>query len=597
MNSPSPFYCITCGTNNTTKATFCRNCGRPLQASREGITSSTSTGLLVPDHLLRQRYRILNLLGQGGMGAVYRAEDTHLGDRLVAVKEMRQSGMTPQEIMEATEAFQREAYMLAALQHPNLPSIYEHFYDVGLERWYLVMTFIEGETLEDHLGKAGGGHLPVKEVLDIGLQICTVLDYLHTHRPPIIFRDLKPTNVMLTNAGHLYLIDFGIARHFKPGQAKDTSVLGSPGYAAPEQHGKAQTSPRADIYSLGVTLHQLLTGNDPSPTPFRFTRLRLYDESIPSHLETLIMQMLEIDASKRPPSIASVKLVLQHIAAQQTRLKPSPVTPSQFDDVKIPPNRKDRSTNMDNQFSEASPPPPYQFEPTHTTGHPPNYPSHTTGYPPNYPPPPPPSKPKNKGYLIVIAVLVLLLAGVGGVEVIRSPATPQAVPAAQTPNTAPTSNATSQVTLTPTPNASPISTPSVTSGQNTVNRQLTCGGCDDPILVTIKTITINTATQSMAWDMAVLNKTGVSQHFTFTGFTLKDPSGGEGIGTGDILNAYQYGGSNQSLDAAKTAPGTITFSFVPQRGVSYTLTAQITVPGYNKGSDYNIVFDPTTFTF
>ncbi|GAC1623280.1 MAG: hypothetical protein NVS4B7_14590 [Ktedonobacteraceae bacterium] len=519
------------------------------------------------------------------MGAVYRAEDTHLGNRLVAVKEMRQSGMTPQEITEATNAFQSEAYMLAALQHPNLPSIYEHFYDVGLERWYLVMTFIEGDTLEDHLGKARSGHLPVKEVLDIGIQLCTVLGYLHTHQPPIIFRDLKPANVMLTNTGHLYLIDFGIARHFKVGQAKDTIVLGSPGYAAPEQHGKAQTSPGADIYSLGVTLHQLLTGNDPSQTPFRFARLRQYDQSIPPDFEILIMQMLDMDVNKRPPSMASVKQILQH-AAQQTSMKSPPFIPFQRNDVKAPPNRKDLSTSMDNQFNEASSPPPYQFGPTHTTGH-----------PPNYSPPPPPSKPKNKGYLIVIAVLVLLLAGVGGVEVIRSQATPQAVPAAQTPNMAPTSNATSQVTLTPTSNASPISTPLVTSGQNTVNRQLTCGGCDDPILVTIKTITINTATQSMAWNTAVLNKTGVSQYFTFTGFTLKDPSGGGGIGTGDILNAYQYGGSFQSLDAAKTAPGTITFSFVPQRGVSYTLTAQITVHSYNNGSDYNIVFDPTTFTF
>src|SRR5207245_3375579 len=106
--------------------------------------------------------------------------------------------------------------------------------------------------------------LPREEVIDIGIQLCTVLDYLHTREPSIIFRDLKPANIMRTANGHLYLIDFGIARHFKPGQSRDTMALGSPGYAAPEQYGRAQTTPRADLYSLGVMLQQLLTWNNPT---------------------------------------------------------------------------------------------------------------------------------------------------------------------------------------------------------------------------------------------------------------------------------------------------------------------------------------------
>ncbi len=222
--------------------------------------------------MLNDRYRILEQVGQGGFGSVYKAADTSFGDRLVALKEMEQKGLSPQEIAEAAAGFKREALLLANLRHPHLPRIYDHFSDSG--RWYLVMDYIEGETLEayqqevipdQHTGKR---HLPVEEVLDSGIQLCTVLDYLHTRQPPIIFRDLKPANVMRTHDKHLYLIDFGIARHFKPGQIKDTVPLGSPGYAAPEQYGKVQTTPRADIYSLGVILHQFLTGDDPTNMPF-----------------------------------------------------------------------------------------------------------------------------------------------------------------------------------------------------------------------------------------------------------------------------------------------------------------------------------------
>src|SRR5438445_6005634 len=223
---------------------------------------------------------------------------------------MSQSSLTSRELAEAIAAFQREAFLLAGLTHPNLPRIYEQFNDAG--RWYLVMDYIEGETLETYLNKMGG-KLPIEKVLNIGIQLCSVLDYLHTRQPSIIFRDLKPANVMLTAGDHIFLIDFGIARHFKPGQAKDTSALGSSGYAAPEQYGKMQTTPRADIYSLGATLHQLLTGNDPSDTPFHFAPLRLHHHPSLVKLDALIMQLLEVDISKRPASIAELKQKLQVI--------------------------------------------------------------------------------------------------------------------------------------------------------------------------------------------------------------------------------------------------------------------------------------------
>jgi len=275
--------------------------------------------------LLKQRYRVVSQLGKGGFGAVYKAEDKQFGNRLLAVKEMSQSGLSPQEIIEATAAFKREAHLLASLKHPNLPSIYDYFNEA--KRWYLVMDFIEGETLEEHLNKEKEGRLPWEEALQIGIQLCTVLGYLHRRQPPIIFRDLKPANVMLTPEGHLYLIDFGIARHFKPGQMRDTMAFGSPGYAAPEQYGKTQTTSRADIYSLGATLYHLLTGDNPSDAPFQFAPPQLYGQSAPRGIKILIMQMVEMDESKRPESVDTIKQKLQRIAA--TKQKTSRLAPTQ----------------------------------------------------------------------------------------------------------------------------------------------------------------------------------------------------------------------------------------------------------------------------
>lgn len=295
--------CVACGTANPAQAAFCFGCGKPLPAS------ATASQLAA---LVRQRYHILTQLGQGGFGAVYKAEDTQLGNRLVAMKEMNLApGLNPQETQESIEAFTREALLLADLMHPNLPRIYDHFFDAG--HWYLVMDFIEGETLEERLNQSQGGYLPVQEALDISIQLCAVLDFLHTRQPPIIFRDLKPSNVMLTREGHLYLIDFGIARHFKPGQLKDTIAFGSPGYAAPEQYGRTQTTPQSDMYSLGALLHQMLTGNDPSLAPFRFVPLKLPNQPTPKALAELVASLVEMDEQKRPSSMSRVKQDLQHI--------------------------------------------------------------------------------------------------------------------------------------------------------------------------------------------------------------------------------------------------------------------------------------------
>jgi WD40 repeat protein len=277
------------------------------------VYSLASTALLVPQTQLRGRYVIVSLAGRGGYGAVYKARDTSFGNRLVAIKEMNQSSLNAQEFVSATNALYREALLLANLLHPNLPRIYEQFTENG--RSYLVMDFIEGETLDDLIRKLPGRRMSVERALHLALQLCSVLEYLHTRQPPIIFRDLKPANVMITPAGHVFLIDFGIARHFKPGQKKDTAALGSSGYAPPEQYGKSQTTIRADIYSLGATLHELLSGQDPTDAPFRFESLLLNDPSL-SELDHLILSMVSIDIDGRPATILKVRQDLQRIATE-----------------------------------------------------------------------------------------------------------------------------------------------------------------------------------------------------------------------------------------------------------------------------------------
>jgi serine/threonine protein kinase len=311
------------------------------------------TGLQPAGRMLHQRYRLLHSVGQGGMGAVYVARDTQLGDRLVAVKEMSTSRLFPQDLPRAVEQFRREAYLLASLHHPNLPVIHEYFHED--DRWYLVMSFIEGQNLQVALNAMQGNRLPVNEVVRIGIELCEVLDYLHTHNPQIIFRDLKPLNIMLTPKGHIYLIDFGIARHFKQEQTKDTTSYYSVGYAPPEQYGQSQAGPRSDIYSLGATLHQMLSGYDPASKPFQFPNLQLVDPALPASLVKLVTQMLDMDEQARPANVAEVKERLEKIfdtnlLVEVGPVKPEPVkgTEKELDD------RKKKSRFFSNHLSGAA---------------------------------------------------------------------------------------------------------------------------------------------------------------------------------------------------------------------------------------------------
>ena len=310
-------YCDNCGAANPPTARFCQFCATllPFKHSTDSLPDQT---------LLAGRYQLLSRIGQGGMGAVYKAADTRFNNRPVAIKEMSSTGLTPARLQEAEAAFEHEAHLLADLLHPNLPRIYEHFAEN--DRSYLVMDFIEGQTLEEYLVQKGGGPLPVDQVITWAEQLCDVLNYLHSHQPPIIFRDLKPANVMISESGHVYLIDFGIARIFKPGKQHDTVALGSPGYAAPEQYGKAQSSPRSDIYSLGALLHHLLTGIDPSEQPFFFRDASQLNPAIDPALDKLLKQMLAMDSDRRPASAQEVLTALKGAVNNQPRSTSKPLT-------------------------------------------------------------------------------------------------------------------------------------------------------------------------------------------------------------------------------------------------------------------------------
>jgi serine/threonine-protein kinase len=266
--------------------------------------------MLEPDITLQDRYRIVQALGGGGMGQVYLAHDTRLADKPCAVKELAPDPhATPQEQEQAADQFRREAAILAHLNHPNLPNVYDHFQE--RECFYLVMDYVKGENLSDRLIQSPDG-LPQETVVEWAIQLCDVLDYLHSQMPPVIFRDMKPDNVMITPEETVKLIDFGVARLFDPTKRTDTLKMGTAGYAPPEQYaGQGQTTARSDIYALGATLHELLTGTDPTTHPFVFTPPRVLNPSISPSLSEVVMRAVNLDPADRFPSARVMKEALE----------------------------------------------------------------------------------------------------------------------------------------------------------------------------------------------------------------------------------------------------------------------------------------------
>lgn len=268
------------------------------------------------------KYKVLNKIGQGGMSVVYLALNER-ANKTWAIKEIRKDGV--QDFTTVKQGLIAETNILKSLSHKYLPSIVDVI-DDG-DTFLIVMDYIQGKSLNAILKESmeqEGFPISVEDVISWGKQLCEVLYYLHTRPNPIIYRDMKPANVMLKPSGEISLIDFGTARVFKTGNSEDTTCLGTPGYAAPEQYGgNGQSRPQTDIYCLGATLHHLITGRNPASTPFNFPRITqcrptLLEET-PRELrntllglEMIIDKCTQYEIADRYQSCAELKYDLEH---------------------------------------------------------------------------------------------------------------------------------------------------------------------------------------------------------------------------------------------------------------------------------------------
>ncbi len=267
---------------------------------------------LEQDFELNRRYEIVRRIGGGGMGAVYLAKDRNLGDAPRAVKEMIESHIDDAQHAKAIGDFRRESLLLTSLEHPSIPTIYDYFYDEAAGRFYLVMKYISGGDFASRLRNAPGGRIDEKTVVEWCIQVADVLDYLHNRRPQIIYRDLKPANLMIDgNSGRVMIIDFGIARWVNK-EEKGVTAVGTMGYAPPELFS-GNVEPRSDLYSLGATMFHLLTGSDPQDNPlliFDFTknpRPRQINPAISSEMERMLMRAVEYKPENRFRSAAEMR--------------------------------------------------------------------------------------------------------------------------------------------------------------------------------------------------------------------------------------------------------------------------------------------------
>jgi tRNA A-37 threonylcarbamoyl transferase component Bud32 len=289
--------------------------GATVRGGATGGGRRSMTKPLDPGTMLYSRYEIVRRIGGGGMGAVYLAKDKNLGEQPRAVKEMIQQNIDESQHEKAVGDFKRESMLLASLEHPSIPTIYDYFYDDGAARFYLVMKYISGGDFLARLRNAPGGRLDEKTVTDWACQVADVLHYLHKQNPPIIYRDLKPANLMIDgNSGRVMLIDFGIARWVQK-EEKGVTAVGTMGYAPPELFS-GKVEPRSDIYSLGATMFHLLTGADPQDNPlliFDFNknpRPRQITPALSNEMEAILMRAVEYKPEGRFRSAAEMRDVL-----------------------------------------------------------------------------------------------------------------------------------------------------------------------------------------------------------------------------------------------------------------------------------------------
>lgn len=252
------------------------------------------------------KYEILKQIGKGGMSIVYLAMDQRLNKQW-AVKEIKKQATGKKDEI-VINSLLAEANLMKKLDHPALPRIVD-IIDNG-STIYVIMDYIEGESLDKILLEYGAQ--PEELVIEWAKQLCDALSYLHSQKPPIIYRDMKPANIMLKPEGNLKVIDFGIAREYKEKSLADTTVLGTSGYAPPEQHGSRQTDERSDIFALGMTLHHLLTGIDPRPADYIYAPVRQWNPELSEGIEAIINRCTALDPEDRYQSCSELMYDLEH---------------------------------------------------------------------------------------------------------------------------------------------------------------------------------------------------------------------------------------------------------------------------------------------
>ena len=338
--------------------------------------------------LLHKRYRIVEILGQGGMGSVYRAVDENLGVDIA----LKENLFTTDEY---ARQFRLEAVILANLRHPNLPRVSDHFV-VGDQGQYLVMDFIDGEDLRQRMERLGV--IAEEEAIMIGAAMCDALAYLHTRKPPILHRDIKPGNVKITPEGHIFLVDFGLAKVVQGSQATTTGARAmTPGYSPPEQYGTARTDPRTDIYSLGATLYAALSGIIPEDGLARamdnaqLTPLRKRNSKVSRRLAATIEQSMAIDPADRFQTAEEFKKALLGSKSKTQRVAGNYTVPPPPFDMESPEDTPPHKGPVEKKANLMAVEPENEFKP-------------------------PKKKKKRRGgcVLPLLIILLLLLGGAGG---------------------------------------------------------------------------------------------------------------------------------------------------------------------------------------
>jgi serine/threonine protein kinase/ABC-type branched-subunit amino acid transport system substrate-binding protein len=304
--------CPYCKYENRDGVHYCSNCGRALNTVATSTSTSTPTSgnsrtLTVGTPLQGGRYVIKQVLGEGGMGAALLATDKRLDGKPVVIKELISDNTDPLKYKEDERNFKQEVVTLAHLEHPLIPGVTDNFEEGS--RYFMVQEYVEGENLEDRMERL---KQPMKErdVLGYASEVLDVLDYLSQQTPPIVHRDIKPANVIIsTKDRRAHLVDFGIARAdvARNARRKQTSALGTPGYAPPEQY-QGNADPRSDLYALGATMHHLLTNRDPRDyPPFIYPPVRTLNPQLTPEVERVIARAVNNDITQRYQSAAAMK--------------------------------------------------------------------------------------------------------------------------------------------------------------------------------------------------------------------------------------------------------------------------------------------------